>query len=171
MERTARCFRSPIPRRAGADGRTRGLHGCIQEQTCWVNVKGRVLLAIGILSFSNLAAQSPVAQQSSPSDDTMNPRNSDPNSSKDNESDTPSIEVYLSGIPNRYHLKGSRGSRCGQSEPTESTRSRRVYDHCSGYPGSARWRHGVPFWSRLIFEPGLPGRADDIFRLECFEWQ
>ena len=57
-------------------------------------MKRRTLLAIGILSFSILAAQSPKRQQSS-----------DPISLKENESDTPPFMVYLSADPKPIPLE------------------------------------------------------------------
>lgn len=70
----------------------------------------RAILAIGILSWSVLAAQSsatqaPAPPQSPPSDDAKAPQSSGPNSPEEGKSDTSSSAVYLMADPQPMPLE------------------------------------------------------------------
>jgi hypothetical protein len=68
-------------------------------------VKGRALLAIGCLSLSVFAAQTPEHPQTSPQSDTTIPQNTDPNSQAANDSDGAAFIVYLSQDPKPIPLE------------------------------------------------------------------
>jgi hypothetical protein len=65
----------------------------------------RAIFALGILSCSILAAQSPAPPQPSPSDDAKTPQNSGPNSPEEGKSDTSSSAVYLVTDPQPMPLE------------------------------------------------------------------